>query len=74
MGTHIELARRQYSGNEHQVICFILAVKLVGLGIVNCIYFNQGMNNYGLYIMQFIPDTDKKIKIKKCLINDIKWL
>ena len=28
----IELVRRQYSGNEHQVI--------LGIGIVNCIYFN----------------------------------
>ena len=28
----IELVRKQYSGNEHQVI--------QGIGIVNCIYFN----------------------------------
>ena len=34
------LARRQYSGREHKVIR--------GIGIVNCIYFNRGLNNYGL--------------------------
>ena len=39
-GYNIEIARRQYSGNEHQVVH--------GIGIVNCIYFNRGMNNYGL--------------------------
>jgi len=32
MGMHIELTRRQYSGNEHKVIR--------GIGIVNCIYCN----------------------------------
>jgi len=39
-GLRIELAQRQYSGNEHKVIH--------GIGIVNCIYFNRGLNNYGL--------------------------
>ena len=47
-GYNIEIARRQYSGNEHQVVCVLSAAKFVGLGIVNCIYFNRGMNNYGL--------------------------
>ena len=47
-GYNIELTRRQYSGNEHQVVCVLLAAKFVGLGIVNCVYFNRGMNNYGL--------------------------
>ena len=47
-GYNIELTRRQYSGNEHQVVWVLSAAKFVGLGIVNCIYFNRGMNNYGL--------------------------
>ena len=40
-GYDIELVRRQYNGREHKVID--------GVEIVNCIYFNRGMNNYGLY-------------------------
>jgi hypothetical protein len=48
LGYNIELTRRQYSGNEHQVVRVLLAAKFVGLGIVNCVYFNRGMNNYGL--------------------------
>ena len=47
-GHNIELARRHYSGNEHQVVCVLSAARFVGLGIVNCVYFNRGMNNYGL--------------------------
>ena len=47
-GYNIELTRRQYSCNEHQVVCVLSAAKFVGLGIVNCVYFNRGMNNYGL--------------------------
>ena len=39
-GYDIELVRRQYNGREHKVID--------GIEIVNCIYFNRGMNNYGL--------------------------
>ena len=39
-GYNIELTRRQYSGNEHQVVCVLLAAKFVGLGIINCVYFN----------------------------------
>ena len=41
LGYNIELTRRQYSGNEHQVVCVLSAAKFVGLGIVNCVYFNQ---------------------------------
>ena len=55
-GHNIELARRQYSGNEHQVIH--------GIGIVNCIYFNP--QNEQLWIIDYRiydPDTDKKTKI-----------
>ena len=47
-GYNIELTRRQYSGNEYQVVCVLSAAKFVCLGIVNCVYFNRGMNNYGL--------------------------
>ena len=48
LGYKIELTRRQYSGNEDHVVCVLSAAKFVGLGIVNCVYFNRGMNNYGL--------------------------
>ena len=47
-GYNIELTRRQYSGNEHQVVCVPQSYANVDLGIVNCVYFNRGMNNYGL--------------------------
>ena len=55
-GHNIELARRQYSGNEHQVVH--------GIGIVNCVYFNP--QNEQLWIIDYRiydPDTDKKTKI-----------
>ena len=48
----------------------VMNIKLfVGLGIVNCIYFNRGMNNYRLQIIDYRiydPDTDKKTKIEEC--------
>ena len=47
-GDNIELTRRQYSGNEHKVICIPQSYEVRGIGIVNCIYFNRGLNNYGL--------------------------
>ena len=47
-GYNIELTRWEYSGNGHKVIWVLSARKFVGLGIVNCIYFNQGLKNYGL--------------------------
>ena len=47
-GYNIELTRRQYSGNEHQVVCVPQSYEVRGIGIVNCVYFNRGMNNYGL--------------------------
>ena len=64
---NIELARRQYSGNEHQVVCVLSAAKFVGLGIVNCVYFNP--QNEQLWIIDYRiydPDTDKKTKIEEC--------
>ena len=65
-GYNIELTRRQYSGNEHQVVCVLLAAKFVGLGIVNCVYFNP--QNEQLWIIDYRiydPDTDKKTKIEE---------
>ena len=70
-GYNIELTRRQYSGNEHQVVGVLSAAKFVGLGIVNCIYFNP--QNEQLWIIDYRiydPDTDKKTKIEKCWRND----
>ncbi|NEP74783.1 hypothetical protein [Okeania sp. SIO2G5] len=49
----IEIVRRQYSGNEHQVIR--------GIGVVNCIYFHPKSEHF--WIIDYIiydPDTDKK--------------
>ena len=66
-GYNIELTRRQYSGNEHQVVCVLSAAKFVGLGIVNCVYFNP--QNEQLWIIDYRiydPDTDKKTKIEEC--------
>ena len=62
-GYNIELTRRQYSGNEHQVVR--------GIGIVNCVYFNP--QNKQLWIIDYRiydPDTDKKTKIVECWRND----
>ena len=58
-GYKIEIAQRQYSGNEHQVVR--------GIGIVNCVYFNP--QNEQLWIIDYRiydPDTDKKTKIEEC--------
>ncbi|NER05936.1 MAG: hypothetical protein F6K17_26790 [Okeania sp. SIO3C4] len=49
----IELVRKQYSGNEHQVI--------QGIGIVNCIYFNpQNEPDRIIDYRIYDPDSDKK--------------
>ena len=43
----------------------------MGLGIVNCIYFNP--QNEKLWIIDYRiydPDTDKKTKIEECWRND----
>ncbi len=48
--------RRQYSGNEHQVIR--------GIGVVNCIYFHPQTEQF--WILDYCiydPDSDKKTKI-----------
>lgn len=52
----IEIARRQYSGNEHQVIR--------GIGIVNCMYFNPKTEQFWIIDFSFYdPDSDNKTKI-----------
>ncbi len=52
----IELVRRQYSGNEHQVIR--------GIGVVNCIYFNPKNEQFWIIDYRiYDPDGDKKTKI-----------
>ncbi len=59
----IELVRRQYSGNEHQVVR--------GIGIVNCIYFYPKIEQFWLiYYRIYDPDTDKKTRFISCIIND----
>lgn len=59
-GENIELTRRQYSGNEHQVIR--------GIGLVNCVYVNPESHcflviDYRIYD----PDGDGKTKIDHLL-------
>ena len=55
-GNKIELVRRQYSGNQHQVIR--------GIGIVNCIYFNPKIEQFWLIDYRiYDQDTDNKTKI-----------
>ena len=50
------LVRRQYSGNEHQVIR--------GIGIVNCIYFNPETEQFWILDYRiYNPDSDNKTKI-----------
>ncbi|GGA35929.1 hypothetical protein CYANOKiyG1_53630 [Okeania sp. KiyG1] len=65
----IELVRRQYSGNEHKVVR--------GIGIVNCIYFNQTIEQFWLIDYRiYDPDSDKKNKIDHveemilCVVNN----
>ena len=52
----IEIVRRQYSGNEHQVIR--------GIGVVNCVYFHPQSEQFWIIDYRiYDPDTDKKTKI-----------
>lgn len=61
----IEIARRQYSGNEHRV--------LTGIGMVNCIYVNPKTGKFWVIDYRiFNPDEDGLTKIdhvKAMLIN-----
>ena len=50
-----------------KLFAFRKAAKFVGIGIVNCIYFNP--QNEQLWIIDYRiydPDTDKKTKIEEC--------
>ena len=59
----------------HQVVCLLSAAKFVGLGIVNCVYFNQGMNNYGLQIIGFMTQIltrkQKQKSVEEMILNAI---
>lgn len=61
----IEIARRQYSGNEHRV--------LTGIGIVSCIYVNPKTLNFWVIDYRiFNPEEDGLTKInhvKQMLVN-----
>ena len=49
----IEIVRRQYSGNEHQVIR--------GIGVVNCVYLHPQSEEFWIIDYRiYDPDTDKK--------------
>ena len=54
--------------NLHDDNIVVMNIKLfVGLGIVNCVYFNP--QNEQLWIIDYRiydPDTDKKTKIEEC--------
>ena len=53
---HIELVRRQYSGNEHGVI--------KGIGVVNCLYVNLDTGEYWIVDWRvYNPDEDGKTKL-----------
>ena len=47
----------------------------VGLGIVNCVYFNRGMNNYGLQIIGFMTQIltrkQKQKSVEEMILNAI---
>ena len=54
--------------NLHDDNIVVMNIKLfMGLGIVNCVYFNP--QNEQLWIIDYRiydPDTDKKTKIEEC--------
>ena len=54
----------------------VMNIKLfMGLGIVNCIYFNRGMNNYGLQIIGFMTQIlirkQKQKSVEEMMLNAI---
>lgn len=52
----IELVRRQYSGNAHDII--------KGIGVVNCVYYNPDTFEYWLLDYRiFAPEIDGKTKL-----------
>jgi len=52
----IGAARRQWSGNAHDVI--------TGIGVVNCVYYHPALNHFWVLDYRiFDPDTDGKTKL-----------
>lgn len=52
----IDGARRQYSGNAHQLV--------VGIGVVNCLYYNPDLDQFWVVDYRlFDPDRDGKTKL-----------
>lgn len=63
-----EIARRQYSGNEHRVI--------EGIGVVNCVYVNRETQEYWIIDYRiYAPESDGKCKLDhvKHLLNNLKY-
>jgi hypothetical protein len=55
-GPHMELVRRQWSGNAKQVV--------LGIGVVTCVYVNPETNQFWVIDYRvFAPDTDGKSKL-----------
>jgi len=55
-GPHIEMRRRQWSGNEHAVIG--------GIGLVSCVYVNQDTGEFWVIDYRlYDPDNDGKTKL-----------
>ena len=53
---HIELVRRQYSGNAHGLI--------KGIGVVTCVYVNPELNRFWIIDYRiYDPDGDGKTKL-----------
>ncbi len=63
----IELARRQYSGNEHRVIR--------GIGVVTCVYVNPELDRFWIIDYRiYDPDRDGKSKldhVREMLLNAV---
>ena len=52
----IELVRRQYSGNAHDII--------KGIGVVTCVYVNPNLNQFWIIDFRiYDPDSDGKTKL-----------
>ena len=58
-----------------KLFSFRKATKFVGFGIVNCMYFNRGMNNYGLQIIGFMTQIltrkQKQKSVEEMILNAI---
>lgn len=64
----IEISRRQYSGNEHQVI--------EGIGLVNCLYVNRETQEFWIIDYRiYDPESDGKSKLAhvKDILTNLKY-